>query len=127
MRDIGGDRFDVESAGIEAHGKNPRAIATMEEAGLDISGQESQVLSTEMLQRADVMVTVCGHADEQCPVLPPGVRKLHWPLTDPAKATGTEAEIVLAFSRTRDEIERRVRELVAKETTLFGLQFGPDL
>ena len=121
MRDIGGDRFDVESAGIEAHGKNPRAIAAMEEAGLDISGQESQVLSTEMLQRADVMVTVCGHADEQCPILPPGVRKLHWPLTDPAKATGTEAEIALAFRRTRDEIERRVRELITKETALFGL------
>ncbi len=118
MRDIGGDRFDVESAGIAAHGKNPRAIAAMEEAGLDISGQESKVLSTEMLQRADVVITVCGHADEQCPVLPPGVRKLHWPLTDPAKATGTEEEIVLAFRRTRDEIERRVRELIAKETVL---------
>ncbi len=127
MRDIGGDRCDVESAGIEAHGKNPRAIATMEETGLDISSQESSVLSTDMLQRADVVITVCGHADEQCPILPPGVRKLHWPLTDPAKATGTDEEIALAFRNTRDEIERRVRELIATETVLFGPQFGPDL
>ncbi len=116
MRDIGGARFVVESAGIEAHGKNPRAIAAMQEVGLDISGQESTIVSDEMLQRADVVVTVCGHADEQCPVLPPGVRKVHWPLTDPAKATGTEAEIALAFRTTRDEIERRVRELIATET-----------
>ena len=72
IRDIGGDRFNVESAGIEAHGKNPRAIAAMQEAGLDISGQESTIVSDEMLQRADVVITVCGHADEQCPILPPG-------------------------------------------------------
>jgi len=120
LRDIGGDRFDVESAGIEAHGKNPRAIAVMEEVGLNISGQESKVLSSEMLQRADVVVTVCGHADEQCPALPPGVRKLHWPLTDPAKATGTEEEIALAFRKTRDEIEQRARGL-AKKADLFGV------
>lgn len=118
IRDIGGDRFNVESAGIEAHGKNPRAIAAMQEAGLDISGQESTIVSDEMLQRADVVITVCGHADEQCPILPPGVRKVHWPFTDPAKATGTEQEIALAFRSTRDEIERRVRELIEKETEL---------
>ena len=65
MHGIGGDRFNVESAGIEAHGKNPRAIAAIKEAGLDISGQESDVLNTEILQQADVVITVCGHADEQ--------------------------------------------------------------
>jgi len=112
-RRLGGEAFVVESAGIEAHGKNPRAIAVMAEAGLDISGQESTIVSDEMLQRADVVVTVCGHADELCPTLPANVRKIHWPLTDPAKATGSEEEIMAEFRATRDEVQRRVRNLLA--------------
>ena len=111
-RHIGGDAVSVESAGIEAHGKNPRAIAVMREAGIDIAGQESTIVDDHMLQRADIVVTVCGHADEQCPVLPPGVTKLHWPLTDPAKATGSDEQIMREFRATRDEVEQRVRELL---------------
>jgi arsenate reductase len=113
-RQLGGEIFAVESAGIEAHGKNPRAIAVMAEAGLDISGQESTIVNDEMLQRADVVVTVCGHADELCPTLPASVCKIHWPLTDPAKATGSEAEIMAAFRATRDEVEWRVRDLLTE-------------
>jgi arsenate reductase len=109
---IGGDSVVVHSAGIEAHGKNPRAIEVMQEIGIDISGQESTIIDDTMLQNADVLVTVCGHADEQCPVLPPGITKLHWPLTDPAKATGTEEEIMIEFRATRDEIKGRVNELL---------------
>ena len=111
-RQLGGDRVEVQSAGIEAHGKNPRAIEIMQDAGIDISGQESTIVSEEMLQRADVVVTVCGHADEQCPLLPPGVKKVHWPLTDPAKATGSEREVMNEFRATRIEIEERVRDLL---------------
>ena len=111
-RHIGGDAVVVQSAGIEAHGKNPRAIEVMREIGIDISGQESTIVNDGMLQDADVVVTVCGHADEQCPVLPPGISKLHWPLTDPAKATGTEEEIMAEFRATREEIEGRVGELL---------------
>ena len=111
-RHIGRDAVSVESAGIEAHGKNPRAIAAMLEAGIDIAGQESTIVDDRMLQRADIVVTVCGHADEQCPVLPPSITKLHWPLTDPAKATGSDEEIMREFRATRDEIEQRVRELL---------------
>ena len=111
-RKLGGDQVEVQSAGIEAHGKNPRAIKIMQEAGIDISGQESTIVSEEMLNLADVVVTVCGHADEQCPVLPPGVKKVHWPLTDPAKATGGESEIMNEFRATRNDIEKRVRRLL---------------
>lgn len=112
-RHFAGDRLEVQSAGIEAHGKNPRAIAVMAEAGIDISGQESTRVTNEMIDLADVVVTVCGHADEHCPVLPPTVRKIHWPLNDPAKATGTEEEIMKVFRASRDEIRERVRALVA--------------
>ncbi len=115
-RHLGGEAFEAQSAGIEAHGKNPRAIAVMAEKGVDISGQESTVVTDEMLQAADVVVTVCGHADEQCPVLPEHVSKVHWPLTDPAKATGTEEEIMKAFRATRKEVKRRVESLL----TLLG-------
>jgi arsenate reductase len=66
-----------------------------------------------MIRRADIVVTVCGHADEHCPVLPPGVKKIHWPLTDPAKATGTEEEIMAQFRVTRDDVRRRVADLIA--------------
>lgn len=86
----------------------------MREVGIDISGQESTIVDDRALQQADIVVTVCGHADEHCPVLPPGITKLHWPLTDPARATGSDEEIMLNFRATRDEIGRRVDELLDK-------------
>ena len=112
VRHTGGDSVVVQSAGIEAHGKNPRAIEVMREIGIEISEQESTVVNDNMLRDADVVVTVCGHADEQCPVLPSRITKLHWPLTDPAKATGTEEQIMTEFRATREEIEGRVSELL---------------
>lgn len=111
-RALAGPQIEALSAGIEAHGKNRGAIAVMKEAGIDISKQESTRLMPEMLDWADYVVTVCGHADEHCPVVPPGTRKQHWPLDDPAKARGSEDEIMAVFRATRDEIERRVRTLV---------------
>jgi arsenate reductase len=72
----------------------------------------STQVTDAMLDRADLVVTVCGHADERCPILPPATRKIHWPLEDPARATGTEEEIMAIFRRTRDEIKRRVTGLL---------------
>ena len=111
-RHFAGNDIEVQSAGIEAHGTNPRAIEIMQEAGIDISGQESTIVNDAMLQQADIVVTVCGHADEQCPALPPGVTRLHWPLSDPAKATGSDEQVMSEFRATRDEIRHRVQELV---------------
>ena len=111
---LGQGWVEAMSAGIEAHGKNPRAIAVMREAGVDISHQESTRVTPEMLAQADLVVTVCGHADEHCPALPPGVRKQHWPLEDPAKATGTEDEILARFRATRDEVRSRVEGLISE-------------
>ncbi len=106
--------WTIQSAGIEAHGKNPRAIAVMAEAGLDISGQESTKLTDGMIDQADVVVTVCGNADENCPALPTGTRKEHWPLNDPASATGTEDEIMAVFRDSRDDIRQRVAALLER-------------
>lgn len=109
---LGAGVVEAESAGIEAHGKNPRAIAVMAEVGVDISGQESTRVTDGMIRNADIVVTVCGHADEHCPVLPPEIKKIHWPLSDPAKATGTEDQIMAQFRATRDDVHRRVADLI---------------
>ena len=117
-RALGGDWLQVDSAGIEAHGKNPRAIAVMQEAGVDISAQESTRVTPGMLEQADWVVTVCGHADEHCPVLAPGTRKEHWPLEDPARASGSEAFIAGVFRASRDDIRKRVEDLLGRLTEL---------
>lgn len=104
----------IQSAGIEAHGKNARAIAVMGEAGLDISGQESTKLTDDMISQADVVVTVCGNAEQNCPVLPAGTYQEHWPLDDPAGAAGTEDEIMAVFRNSRDDIRQRVAELLER-------------
>jgi arsenate reductase len=111
-RHFGAGTVEPQSAGIEAHGTNPRAIEVMAEAGIDISGQGSTVLSDEMLEWADLVVTVCGHADEHCPALPPDTTKIHWPLDDPARAEGTDEEIAAAFRESRDDIRERVERLL---------------
>jgi arsenate reductase len=111
-RHLGGPSINAQSAGIEAHGKNPRAIAVMQEAGIDISQQASTRVTAAMLESADLIVTVCGHADEHCPALPPGKNKIHWPLEDPARASGSESEIMQVFRASRDDIKQRVQELL---------------
>lgn len=113
-RELGGEWLTVQSAGIESHGKNPRAIAVMAEAGIDIAKQDSTRLTDAMLADADYLVTVCGHADEHCPALPANTRKEHWPLDDPAKATGTEEDIMTVFRASRDDIRKRVTELLQR-------------
>lgn len=116
-RQQGNKWLGVQSAGIESHGKNPRAITVMQEAGVDISAQESTRVTDAMLEWADYVVTVCGHADEHCPLLPPGTRKEHWPLDDPAKAAGTEEDIMAVFRASRDDIRQRVTDLVGRLQT----------
>ncbi len=111
---LGQALFEIQSAGIETHGKNPRAIAVMQEAGIDISNQESSKVSDRMLADADLVVTVCGHADEHCPILPAGTKKEHWPLDDPAKAQGSEEAIMDQLRASRDNIEQRVKNLLAR-------------
>jgi len=113
-RALADDGVVVQSAGIEAHGKNPRAIAVMKDAGIDISQQASTRVDDEMLKSADLVVTVCGHADEHCPLLPAATHKEHWPLDDPARASGSEDAIMRVFRTSRDEIRQRVEDLLQR-------------
>ena len=114
LKALGEDRFEVYSAGIVAHGKNPRAISVMQEAGVDISGQESEALDPAILNKLDLLVTVCGNADETCPAVPASCEKQHWPFDDPARATGSKDEIMAEFYRVRDQIRARIEKFVAE-------------
>jgi len=113
LKHLGGDDFEVFSAGIEAHGKNPRAIAAMQEAGVDISDQASEIIQTSMLESLDLLVTVCSHADAHCPVFSIKGKREHWPFDDPAKVTGSEEEIINEFRRVRDQIRERIETFVS--------------
>lgn len=108
------ESVEVQSAGIKAHGLNPRAVYVMEEAGVDISSQTSKVLTLDMLESVNLVVTVCGDADEHCPRLRREIKKIHWPIFDPAKATGTDEEILTKFREVRDEIRDQIQILLQK-------------
>lgn len=113
MNAIGGDRYKVKSAGLEAHGLNPRAVKVMKEVGIDISRNTSDVIDPEILNRATYVITLCGHADEHCPIITnPNVVKWHWGFDDPAKAIGTEDEIMEKFRNVRDAIRSRIEDFI---------------
>jgi len=111
-KELAGDTIKVKSAGIEAHGKNKRAIHAMAEVGIDISGQESFRINGEMLEWTDLLVTLCDNAEEQCPVLSSHTMKLHLPLADPAKAKGSEEELIEEFQEARDKVKQRVQYML---------------
>ncbi len=114
-RSLFGDRIDVASAGIEAHGLNPRAVRSMAEVGVDISRHESSLIDDDSLLRADFAITLCGDAYDRCPMTPPSVRRLHWGFEDPARATGSEEEIMDKFREVRDAIRERLERFVREE------------
>lgn len=103
-----GDTWDVRSAGIEAHGLNPLAVKVMDEEGIDITNHESNVIDQEVLTTAELVVTLCGDARDNCPRTPQSVRNEHWGFDDPAKAGGTDEEIWKEFKRVRDQIKSRI-------------------
>jgi arsenate reductase len=113
LKALGSDQYEVKSAGLEAHGLNPRAVQVMQEAGVDISGHTSDVIDPEILNCADYVITLCGHADEHCPlIMNKNVVKWHWGFDDPAKASGTEEEIMGQFRSVRDAIKRRIEQFL---------------
>ncbi|TCP63521.1 arsenate reductase [Heliophilum fasciatum] len=107
-----GKGMEIISAGIEAHGLNPRAVQVMQEAGVDISQQTSDVLTPTMLTDVDLVVTLCGDAKDNCPILPAGSAHRHWGLEDPARSTGSEEEMMNKFRHVRNQIEQLVKELM---------------
>jgi arsenate reductase len=115
LRAAAGEVVEVHSAGSNPAGYvHPKAIAALAEIGLDISGHTSKHMNEFLDRDIDTVITVCGNADQACPVFPGQVHRHHWPFDDPAHAEGTEEEVMEEFRRVRDEI-RRVFEEYGRE------------
>lgn len=113
LRAAAGDLIEVQSAGSNPAGfVHPLAVRVMEEIGIDISGHRSKHLNEFLHSRIETVITVCGNADQACPMFPGQVNRHHWGFDDPAKAGGTEEEKLAVFRRVRDEM-RRVFEAYA--------------
>ena len=107
LREASQGAFRVASAGSKPAGfVHPLAIKAMAEVGIDISGHNSKHLKEFTDQKVETVITVCGHADQACPVFPGQLVRHHWPFPDPAHATGTEEEQLAAFRSVRDEMRR---------------------
>ena len=116
LAELGGEAFEVLSAGIETHGVNPRAVLVMAEAGVDIARHTSNRVEEYLDREIDLLVSVCSGAKEACPVFTGKVaERQHWPFHDPAGATGSEEEILGEFRRVRDEIKARIERYLKEE------------
>ncbi len=105
LRAVAGDILDVHSAGSKPAGYvHPLGIRVMNEIGIDISAHHSKHMNDFLKQDIETVVTVCGNADQACPMFPGQLNRLHWGFDDPAHATGTEEEQLVAFGRVRGEI-----------------------
>jgi arsenate reductase (thioredoxin) len=108
LRNMADDRFEVFSAGIKPFSINPYAIKALAEIGIDISNQYSKNVSQFLTESFDYVITLCDNAKQACPVFLGKAIKLHWDLTDPADAQGSEEEILTVFRKIRDEIKDRI-------------------
>ncbi len=115
LRKIAGDRFDVESAGLEPGTLNPYAVAALREEGIDISGKET-VSAFELLKQGryyTYVITVCDETSaETCPIFPGCRERFHWSFPDPSKFTGTDEEIMTRVREVRDQIRDKIAEWV---------------
>jgi arsenate reductase len=100
-----GDRIEAFSAGTEASFVNPRAVEVLQEIGIDISGHRSKNTDEFLGQKFNYTITLCGDARDRCPLFPGSGERVHIGFADPAKAVGTEEEIMAVFRRVRDEIK----------------------
>ena len=114
LKKYGKELFEVNSAGIAPVGVNPNAVKVMQELDIDISDQTSDSINKKLLDKADMLITLCGDARENCPFVPVKVEKRHWALEDPARAEGDEEQVLEKFREVRDQIKKYVEELVAE-------------
>ncbi|OJW84403.1 MAG: protein tyrosine phosphatase [Bacteroidetes bacterium 46-16] len=112
MRHFAGDKAQVFSAGIETHGVNPKAVEVMKEDGIDISGHTSNHIDEYRNIDFDFVITVCDNAKENCPYFPSRARQFHYNFPDPAKAKGTDEDVIGSFRKVRDEIKTYCEQFV---------------
>lgn len=115
LRHFAGSKAIIYSAGVETHGVNPKAIATMAEDGIDITAHTSNNITEYRGIDFDYVITVCDNAKERCPFFPSKAQKFHKNFTDPAKATGSEEEINKAFRSVRNTIKQYAQQFVTDQ------------
>ncbi len=109
-----GDDYEAVSAGTQPSSVHPRAEAVLKEIGVSTEGLWSKSIEVFAGQHFDLIITVCDHARDTCPVWPGHGEKLHWPFEDPAHATGSEEEILSLFRLVRDQIRERIQSFLAQ-------------
>ena len=115
LRAAVGEAAEVASAGSDPAGYvHPMAVEVMKEIAIDISAHPSKHLDKFLQREVHTVITVCGNADQACPIFPGQAEKHHWPFDDPAKATGSEEEIRAVFRRVRDEIRAKFEAYAAE-------------
>ncbi|OMP77386.1 MULTISPECIES: arsenate reductase ArsC [unclassified Chitinophaga] len=117
LRYFASGKAEIYSAGVETHGVNPRAIATMKEDGIDISMHTSNNMNEYRDIPFDFVITVCDNAKERCPFFPSSAQKFHHNFPDPAKATGTEEEIMARFREVREQIKAYSQDFIQQYIT----------
>ena len=126
LKAFAGPLAEVFSAGIEAHGLNPRAIASMKEDGIDITYHTSNSVEEYSNIDFDFVITVCDNANEHCPIFPSNAQKVHHNFPDPSKAKGSEEEIMRQFSSVRDDMRRYFKEFVRTYLTIIIKNFNTN-
>jgi arsenate reductase len=127
LRQVGGDRFEVNSAGTEPKGINPLTVRVLAEAGIDASSARSKSVTEFLGQAFDYVVTVCDQARQSCPVFPGSHESLHWGYEDPADAQGTEEERLAVFRTVMRQISERIHLFapLALKATAEAVEVGP--
>ena len=107
LKSVAGKTLNVQSAGSNPAGYvHPLAIKALGEIGIDIASNTSKHMNEFLKQNVETVITVCGKADQECPVYPGQVNRFHWPFFDPAKAEGSDEDIYAKFQAARDEIQK---------------------
>ncbi len=110
-RNLGHDSLEIYSAGLHPRGMHPMTVSVMDEIGIDIRKQSSKGIDLKLLNQMNFIITVCGNAEENCPLTPPHIYRDHWPIQDPVSMGETESQRLIFFRKTRDEIKKRVNNL----------------
>ena len=119
MLSLGCERLEAYSAGADSRSVSPNAIKVMNEIGIDISSHRSKHVNEFLGQKFDYVITVCDEAAENCPFFPGETTRLHWPIEDPSKFTGTDEHVLAQFRKVRDLIRNKVSEWLG-ELHLLG-------
>ena len=122
MRSLGGDWFEVRSAGTQPSIVRPEAIAVMLELGIDISSHRSKHVREFDGQHFDYVITVCDRANESCPIFPGDTERIHFSVPDPAVVEGSETARLAAFRRVRDALAERFRDFIDRSGLAIATQ-----